>query len=128
MLLVNSSTDRRNSWPFRAVDRVNGSGLSLLSTGSLVYGDFQSFYFPSDTILPGQNINGTVLISKNGKFMFDSRKLFLNSIYCAMDFDVTMLRKLSLDDDGNLRLYSFDFGSRQWLLGWQAVYYSRNLW
>ncbi|XP_073065830.1 G-type lectin S-receptor-like serine/threonine-protein kinase At1g34300 [Primulina eburnea] len=149
--LVNSSTDRGNSWPFRAVDRVNGSGLSLLSTGNLLYGDFQSFDFPSDTILPGQNINGTVLTSKNGKFMFDSRKLFLvstndtywinlgnfsfqslneygiltygqNSIYYAMDFGVKMLRKLSLDDDGNLRLSSFDFGSRQWILGWQAVF------
>ncbi|KZV46405.1 G-type lectin S-receptor-like serine/threonine-protein kinase [Dorcoceras hygrometricum] len=149
--LVNSSTDGRNSWPFRAVDRVNGSGLSLLPTGNLVYGDFQSFGFPSDTILPGQNINGTVLTSRNSKYKFDSRKLFLvstndaywinpgnfsfqsfdengllvdsqGSIYYAMDFGVKMLRKLSLEDDGNLRLYSFDSGSKQWILGWQAVF------
>ncbi|KAK4413628.1 G-type lectin S-receptor-like serine/threonine-protein kinase [Sesamum alatum] len=149
--LVNSSVNGRNLWPSPAVGSVNGSGLSLLSTGNLVYGDFQSFAIPTDTILPNQRINGTTLVSKNGKFMFDSRELFLvsrndsywsnlgnlifvsldskgvvmygdNSRYYASDFGVEKLRRLSLDDDGNLRLYSYDTRLSQWVVGWQAVF------
>ncbi|KAL0336600.1 UNVERIFIED_CONTAM: G-type lectin S-receptor-like serine/threonine-protein kinase [Sesamum radiatum] len=149
--LVNSSVNGRNLWPSRAIGTVNGSGLSLLSTGNLVYGDFQSFAIPTDTILPNQRINGTTLVSKNGKFVFDSRKLFLvsrndsywtnlgnltfmsldstgilmygdNSRYYASDFGVEKLRRLSLDDDGNLRLYSYDTRLSQWVVGWQAVF------
>ncbi|KAL0302631.1 UNVERIFIED_CONTAM: G-type lectin S-receptor-like serine/threonine-protein kinase [Sesamum calycinum] len=149
--LVNSSVNGRNLWPSRAIGSVNGSGLSLLSTGNLVYGDFQSFAIPTDTILPNQRINGTTLVSKNGKFVFDSRKLFLvsrndsywtnlgnltfmsldstgilmygdNSRYYASDFGVEKLRRLSLDDDGNLRLYSYDTRLSQWVVGWQAVF------
>ncbi|PIN27116.1 Serine/threonine protein kinase [Handroanthus impetiginosus] len=149
--LVNSSADGRNIWPSPAVGSVNGSGLSLLPTGNLVYGNFQSFAIPTDTILPGQQMNETILVSKNGKFMFDSRQLVLigrndsywtnlgcltfmslndsgimvygdNQIYYASDFGLQKLRRLTLDDDGNLKLYSYDMGSKQWVVGWQALF------
>ncbi|KAI3467863.1 hypothetical protein Pfo_024526 [Paulownia fortunei] len=149
--LVNSSGNGRNLWPSRAVGSVNGSGLSLLPTGNLVYGNFQSFAIPTDTILPNQEINETMLVSKNGKFMFDSRQLVFigkndsywtnlgnltfmsldglgvmvygdNSRYYESDFGVEKLRRLSLDDDGNLRLYSYETGLSQWVVGWQAVF------
>ncbi|KAG8365738.1 hypothetical protein BUALT_Bualt17G0003100 [Buddleja alternifolia] len=155
-LILNSSSSggvvnaTLNLWPSPASATLNGTGLRLLSTGNLVYGNFQSFHIPTDTILPGQHINGTILVSKNGKFMFDSRQLVfgandsywtnlgnltfqsLDSMgvivygdtfrYYASDFGVQKLRRLSLDDDGNLRLYSYDMGSTQWIVVWQAVF------
>ncbi|XP_057773950.1 G-type lectin S-receptor-like serine/threonine-protein kinase At1g34300 [Salvia miltiorrhiza] len=145
--LVSSSANSTNLWP--AI--VNGSGLSLLSNGNLVYGSFRSFNFPTNTILPNQQINGTTLFSSNGKYKFDSRQLVFigrndnywtnlgnftfmslddlgviaygnNAMYYASDFGVKKLRKLSLDDDGNLRLYSYDVGLSQWIVRWQALF------
>ncbi|KAL3627451.1 hypothetical protein CASFOL_028814 [Castilleja foliolosa] len=145
--LLNSS-DSPNLWPSAAV---NGTRLSLLPTGNLIFGQFQSFSIPTHTILPGQQINETVLVSSNGKFTFDSRQLvFLgnndtywtnldnqtfmsldnlgvlvygdNSMYYASDFGVSKLRRLNLDDDGNLRLYSYDNESRRWVIGWHAIF------
>ncbi|KAK6156775.1 LOW QUALITY PROTEIN: hypothetical protein DH2020_011023 [Rehmannia glutinosa] len=152
--LVNSSSvnNGRNLWPSRPFGSVNGSGLSLFPTGNLVYGNFQSFSIPTDTILPNQEINETMLVSKSGKFMFNSRQLVfvgrndsywtnlgnltfisldslgvmvygdINSRYYSSDFGVEKLRRLSLDDDGNLRLYSYDMGSNRWVVGWQAIF------
>lgn len=45
-----------------------------------------------------------------------------NALYYASDFGVQKLRKLSLDDDGNLRLYSYDVGLSQWIVRWQALF------
>ncbi|KAH6771087.1 hypothetical protein C2S52_015890 [Perilla frutescens var. hirtella] len=146
--LVNSSVNGTNLWPSPAVNR---SGLSLSLNGNLVYGDFQSFDIPTDTILPNQQINGTTLVSNNGKYMFDSMQLVFtgrndsywrnlgnftfmslsdlgvmvygtNAMYYASDFGVKKLRKLSLDDDGNLRLYSYDLKLSQWIVRWQALF------
>ncbi|GFP83040.1 g-type lectin s-receptor-like serine/threonine-protein kinase at5g24080 [Phtheirospermum japonicum] len=145
-----SSSDSPNLWPSAAV-AVNGTRLSLLPTGNLIFGNFQSFSIPTHTILPNQQINETVLVSKNGKFTFDSRQLIFlgnndtywtnlgnqtfmsldnlgvlvygdNSRYYASDFGVPKLRRLNLDDDGNLRLYSYDNESSRWVIGWQAIF------
>lgn len=150
--LVNSSVNgSANLWPSRPVGSVNASALSLHPTGNLIYGNFRSFSFPTDTILPSQQINETTLVSKNGKFRFDSRKLTFierndnywtnygnstfmsldnlgiiaygnNERFYASDYGVEKLRRLSLDDDGNLRLYSYDTGLSQWIVCWQALF------
>ncbi|KAL8046778.1 hypothetical protein ABFX02_08G195400 [Erythranthe guttata] len=150
--LVNSSVNGPDLWPAPAAGIANRTRLSLLNTGNLVYGaSFRSFFFPTNTILPGQQINETILVSKNGKFMFDSRQLIFtgrndtywtnsgnqtfmildnlgvvsygdNSMYYAADFGVEKLRRLTLDEDGNLRLYSYDELSSEWIVGWQAQF------
>ncbi|XP_042048745.1 G-type lectin S-receptor-like serine/threonine-protein kinase At1g34300 [Salvia splendens] len=149
--LVDSPGNATNLWPSRPVASVNGSGLSLLPTGNLVYGNFESFDFPTNTILPNQQINGTTLVSSNGKYRFDSRQLVFigrndnywtnhgnltfmslddlgvivygdDGKYYASDFGVKKLRKLSLDNDGNLRMYSYDVRLSQWIVRWQALF------
>lgn len=104
----------------------------------------------TDTILANQSIeNGTVLTSKNGKYRFrDGNRLvyipYNESVYwvsvngfltldkdgklskensdsiVTSDFGDGNLRRLVLDDDGNLRIYSFDSGN--WTVVWQAVF------
>ncbi|XP_051122594.1 G-type lectin S-receptor-like serine/threonine-protein kinase At1g34300 isoform X2 [Andrographis paniculata] len=89
---------------------------------------------------------------RNGKFRFDSRRLVLisrndtywinlgnftfmslddlgqivyatdNRKYYAADYGVRKLRRLTLDDDGDLRLYSYDSLSNRWIVGWRALF------
>ncbi|OMO72457.1 S-locus glycoprotein [Corchorus olitorius] len=137
----------------------NSTGLELKNEGNLVFGNWQSFDFPTDTILPNQEMsNGTAAItSKNGKFrfqdykslVFDSSKYpgqqnfsqywsidnaFLNLEESGMvkqengaslvssDFGESgKFRRLTLDDDGNLRIYSFDSKINDWEVVWLAV-------
>lgn len=148
--LVNSSVNGPNLWPSPAVGNPNGTALSLLSTGNLVYANFQSFDNPINTIIPNQQINETTLLSSNGKYRFDSRQLVFsgrndsywtngnltfmsldqfgvmvygdNAKYYSSDFGVEKPRKLSLDNDGNLRLYSYDVELSQWIVRWQALF------
>lgn len=105
---------------------------------------------PTDTYLPTQNITGTNLTSGNGKFQFDgsnSNTLFyngndsyftfsqnalqrleetgevtrVNERFLSSDFgEKGKLRRMKLDDDGNMRIYSFDQSSN-WTVVWQAV-------
>ncbi|OMO60859.1 hypothetical protein CCACVL1_23831 [Corchorus capsularis] len=137
----------------------NSTGLELNNEGNLVFGNWQSFDFPTDTILPNQEMsNGTAAItSMNGKFrfqdyknlVFDSSKYpgqqkfsqywsidnaFLNLEETGMvkqengaslvssDFGESgKFRRLTLDDDGNLRIYSFDSKISDWEVVWLAV-------
>lgn len=145
--LINS-TGGRNLWP---VSGTNGTGLTLQDSGKLVYGNWDSFSIPTSTFLPNQSINGSALVTKNGKFKFETKRLvfvpendtywtsvvdqnFLrlddfgnivlenNQIYYSSDYGVRKLRRLTLDEDGNLRLYSYDPSSGQWITGWQALF------
>ncbi|CAI0457373.1 unnamed protein product [Linum tenue] len=127
----------------------SSTSLILSEDGNLAFGDFwSSFLHPTDTFLPGQSINGTSIRSRNGKFSFsDSTSLFFNTseqywkiddalsqlspdgtvpkasgdkVYCA-DYGSNRTRRLKLDDDGNLRIYSFDPVERRWFVAWQAI-------
>ncbi|XAR65135.1 Non-specific serine/threonine protein kinase [Bertholletia excelsa] len=136
-LFLNSSSPQ-NLWPSKPVSKPsNSTGLSLEDSGNLVYGNWSSFAFPTNTILPTQNISGTPLTSNNGNFIFNSSALAFNdtdvywstpnpmqSQWCFprfFGFWGYPARRLTLDDDGNLRLYSFDSSSNKWIDGWKAV-------
>lgn len=145
--LINS-TGGQNLWP---VSGTNGSELTLQASGKLVYGNWDSFSIPTNTFLPNQPINGSTLVTKNGKFKFETKKLvfvpendtywtsvvnqnFLilddfgnilqenNLKYYSSDYGEKKLRRLTLDEDGNLRLYSYYPSLGQWITGWQALF------
>ncbi|KAF2316685.1 hypothetical protein GH714_042026 [Hevea brasiliensis] len=151
-LRLTNSSSGTNLWPGAATGNSNFTALSLNETGNLVYGKWESFKNPTDTFLPTQiiNINGTELVSNNGKFRFSNSSSLVfngseiyyttpsplqqlrkdgsvaqangNSIISA-DFNATdvRLRRLTLDDDGVLRIYSFDPNLGQWFVAWQAI-------
>ncbi|KAI6677213.1 hypothetical protein NL676_038009 [Syzygium grande] len=144
-LFLNSSGVNR--WGTNATAAGNSSVLSLRDDGDLVFGaSWGSFRYPGDTFLPNQTMNETKLFSKNGRFSFDSASLLFNdteaywtaggnnflnlddkgkisqengqSILSA-DFGDAVPRRLTLADDGNLRLFSYSQG--QWTMVWQAM-------
>ncbi|KAL7587094.1 hypothetical protein Lser_V15G36954 [Lactuca serriola] len=125
--------------------------LQLTDGGELRFGNWRSFLHPTDTIVPGQDINGTTLTVRGGAFRFDGKKLLFNGSYDAessyysndnafLSFDDTgkvqqengaslitsdygdkVQRRLKLDDNGNLRIYSFNQNISQWIVVWQAI-------
>lgn len=150
-LLLNDSSGK-NLWPSNASGNPNSPRLSLSRDGNLIYSDsWQSFNFPTDTILPNQNINGNKIISKNGKYslsnatnlVFDSTadsywtahngNAFQNltdsgklvqangDSFVTADLGDSRWRRLTLDDDGNLRIYSYDPDLGQWVVVWKAI-------
>lgn len=148
-LRLTDSSSRSNLWPGAPKStNSNSTRLVLNEDGSLFYDEWKSFNFPTDTFLPDQAINGTELVSQNGKFRFlNSSSLSFNysdnywttdnvftqlksdgsvnqgngvSIISA-DFGVARMRRLTLDNDGNLRIYSYDESLGQWFIAWQAL-------
>ncbi|RDX60479.1 G-type lectin S-receptor-like serine/threonine-protein kinase, partial [Mucuna pruriens] len=142
-----------NGSPFQGASATNGTSLVLQNDGSLVFGTWSSFENPTNTILPNQNFstgNGIELQSSNGKFRFiKSQFLVLNSTsaqyystpnkllsmddlgkmsmegnsFLTSDYGDTRFRKLVLDDDGNLRIYSFyPEQNSQWIEVWKGVW------
>lgn len=149
-LRINDSSGE-NLWPFNSSREANGTELVLRADGSLVYGDWKSFDYPTNTILPNQPINETriPLTSNNGKYMlkgskglyFNSSESYYNASNLLLSFnDVgkiikdnqdtsitsdlgeTKLRRMTLGDDGNLVVYSFDPELNQWTSVWQAMF------
>ncbi|KAG2701629.1 hypothetical protein I3843_06G050500 [Carya illinoinensis] len=154
-LRLNDSSGQ-NLWPGNASGNPNSS-LFLSNEGNLSFASWQSFKFPTDTILPNQIITDTILVSKNnilvsknGKYSFtnSSNLLFNNTdsywdpnkgdpfqklqndgkmvqknggFFIPADFGSTYLRRLTLDDDGNLRIYSYVPDQRAWVVVWQAM-------
>ncbi|KAK1551632.1 hypothetical protein Q3G72_001634 [Acer saccharum] len=148
--LVNSSSGV-NLWPGNVSGTSNSTQLRLHDNGNLVYGSiWQSFELPTDTILPNQTMqNSTILVSKNGNFRFRNSKELVYASYddsywktdnafqrldedgrvtkengdsvVTSDVGDRNLRRLTLDDDGNLKIYSFDTNLSDWTIVWQAV-------
>nr|QIS68114.1 G-type lectin S-receptor-like serine/threonine-protein kinase [Morus alba var. multicaulis] len=142
----------RNIWPGKISANSNTTRLILRNDGNLVFGGWESFKFPTDTILPNQTITGTNIVSENGKFSFENATgLVFNSsdrywsaaggnAFVEMDFNgkveqgagaslVTSdygienrKRRLTLDDDGNLRIYGFDPDLNEWTVVWHATH------
>ncbi|KAF7808557.1 G-type lectin S-receptor-like serine/threonine-protein kinase [Senna tora] len=135
--------------PFRnASSASNSTSLVLRNNGNLVFGDWTSFANPTNTILPNQSIAGIELNSDNGEFRFvDSLTLTLNSesgvdyyntpsplvsmdvagkmtmqgsFFLTSDYGEDRPRKFVLDDDGNLRIYSFK--ENEWVVVWIAIW------
>ncbi|KAJ8752751.1 hypothetical protein K2173_007061 [Erythroxylum novogranatense] len=144
--LVEDGSSTTNLWPVTAKGNSSSNRLLLQEDGNLVFGGWNSFQFPTDTFLPTQLINELDLRSRNGKFTFSNSSLSYNndsywsssnmfikldsngsvaqlngiSIISA-DYGDPRLRRLTLDDDGNLRLYSIDPKGGSWLVTWQAL-------
>ncbi|KAF8021178.1 hypothetical protein BT93_G1568 [Corymbia citriodora subsp. variegata] len=146
LFLNSSGVDR---WgPNATVATGNSSAnLSLSDDGNLVFGAWESFGVPRDTFLPNQNMSGRTLVSKNGRFSFDSANLVFNDTEnywtspngeflnlddsgkinqngqptLSADFGehVSVPRRLTLGDDGNLRMCSYS--QSQWTMVWQAM-------
>ncbi|XP_058106957.1 putative receptor protein kinase ZmPK1 [Magnolia sinica] len=141
-----------------AIGRSNDSKLLLNEDGSLVFDNWTSFDYPTDTILPNQPFlrNKTTLIARRdlnsyakGSYMFfDAKILTFNSSdkywpgddgngfrnltkdgvilrdngnLITADANSNRNRRLTLDVDGNLRIYSLDRNSSSWTVVWQAV-------
>ncbi|KAJ7954390.1 Receptor-like kinase [Quillaja saponaria] len=150
-LLLLNDTSGRNLWPSQnASVNSNSSQLVLSNNGSLIFGNWKSFDFPTDTILTNQIFPDIDLNSKDGKFRFKNSSflvlvsssaryytapnpfLMLNDVgrmvttkadssFFTADNGEIRLRRLVLDEDGNLRIYSFDSETNQWVVVWQAV-------
>ncbi|XVE76445.1 hypothetical protein DITRI_Ditri12bG0173300 [Diplodiscus trichospermus] len=106
---VDGSTIWETNSSSRDVQRVE-----LLDNGNLVLKDssgkilWQSFDFPTDTLLPHQPFT-------------KSKKLISRLDFNASDWGFGTMRRLTIDYDGNLRLYSLNNGSGLWTITWQAV-------
>uniref|UniRef100_A0A2P2QM98 Receptor-like serine/threonine-protein kinase n=1 Tax=Rhizophora mucronata TaxID=61149 RepID=A0A2P2QM98_RHIMU len=146
-LLLIESPSGKNLWPATAKGNSSANKLSLREDGNLVFADWESFDHPTDTFLPGQSITAKILRSKNGKFRFlNSKSLVFGSdsywnasnaflrlhsdgsvelanstAIISDDYEDPRPRRLTLDDDGILRLYSFDRSAGEWVAAWQAV-------
>ncbi|XP_043721105.1 G-type lectin S-receptor-like serine/threonine-protein kinase At1g34300 [Telopea speciosissima] len=147
ILQLNDSTGN-NLWQPTAFGDPKQTKLVLGEDGNLVFGNWSSFNYPTDTILCNQTIDGTTLVSKNGKYMFrNNQDLVFNSSnvyttitpigilyssgtltvkniassYMMADLGSVRLRRLTLDDDGNLRVYSLRSRSGTWMIVWEAI-------
>ncbi|XP_042499671.1 G-type lectin S-receptor-like serine/threonine-protein kinase At1g34300 [Macadamia integrifolia] len=148
ILQLNDSTGH-NLWQPTAFGDPKQTKLVLGEDGNLVFGNWSSFNYPTDTILPNQTIDGMILVSKNGKYMFrNNQDLVFNSSnvymtlspaigimhslgtitmknsdhsYVMADLGDLRLRRLTLDNDGNLRAYSLRPVSGTWMIVWQAI-------
>ncbi|XP_062205493.1 G-type lectin S-receptor-like serine/threonine-protein kinase At1g34300 [Phragmites australis] len=130
-----------------AVLQLNDTGSLVYGSGSSAW---SSFTVPTDTLMAGQAIprggNGTTLQSGNGRYSFfesttlqngkmmyanmsnallnltaDGTLVLSGGSLIASDQGARRLRRLKLDDDGNLRLYSLRPKNRQWRVVWQLV-------
>jgi hypothetical protein len=137
----------KNVWPWNVSGNISITNLTLSNDGNLIYSTWQSFKYPTDTILPNQNITNTQIVSMNGKYSFsnsthlvyskenywDMGKAFQlldhygkmsqdTGSFITSDFSAaTRLRRLKLDDDGNLRIYSCSLDRGEWIIVWKAV-------
>ncbi|MBA0776148.1 hypothetical protein Gotri_011190, partial [Gossypium trilobum] len=89
--------------------------------GNLVYGGWESFNYPTDTILSSQiywsNENTFIKLEANGVVTQDNGATLVSS-----DFnEQNKSRRLTLDDDGNLKIQSFDIKTREFTVVWLAV-------
>ncbi|KAK4761201.1 hypothetical protein SAY87_006094 [Trapa incisa] len=154
LILTNGSSPGGNLWPknFNASSQ-SSAQLVLDDYGNLTFSIstadlWGSFQDPTDTFLPQQNMSGTILISSNGRFSFDSEYLIFNKtekywnstnpfviliesgeirqknggnpVYSA-DLSDVWFRRVKLGDDGNLRIYSYRPTLNQWTIVWQSI-------
>ncbi|KAB1220308.1 putative receptor protein kinase ZmPK1 [Morella rubra] len=96
----------------------NDNVLRLLYKGPKI----SSVYWPDPWLLPWEagrttyNISKTAVINPFGHFRSSDDLEFK-----AADFGSRGKRRLTLDPDGNIRLYSLDETERTWIVTWQAI-------
>ncbi|KAL5559094.1 hypothetical protein UlMin_035305 [Ulmus minor] len=83
-----------------------------------------SVYWPYPWIPIFQNGRNTYNNSKTAQL--DSLGRFSSSdelVFSTSDYGTELYRRLTLDPDGNLRVYSFDEKNKIWVVTWQAITY-----
>lgn len=124
----------------------NASGLVLEDGGNLVFGNWSSFDHPTDTLLADQPLLEQRNLTSGDYRLVNAMSLFFNgsdeywkandvirnlssqgqllmenaNTYIMIDIGLSVLRRLTLDTDGNLRVYSLQ-KSGQWRVVWQAT-------
>lgn len=125
-----------------------GSKLQLQDNGELVFGKWTSFHSPTDTVLTNQSLPPQKVTLSSGKYqlvnatslVYNSSDTYwpgqnairnlssegvlvtdnaANNIVLA-DNGLVVIRRLTLDVDGNLRVYSLESSGR-WRVVWQAI-------
>ncbi|XP_040998101.1 putative receptor protein kinase ZmPK1 [Juglans microcarpa x Juglans regia] len=114
-------------WMANRDQPVNGrkSKLSLLRTGNLILTDagaeVSSSYMPAPWLSSVQsgrfafNSSRIAILDSFGKFSSSDKFTFSSA-----DYGQLLHRRLTLDYDGNLRLYSLDEEGEMWVVSWQA--------
>ncbi|PKU68325.1 G-type lectin S-receptor-like serine/threonine-protein kinase At1g34300 [Dendrobium catenatum] len=139
-----------NLFPSGASGAPNSTFLQLNDNGSLTFRNWTSFSSPVDTLLPNQLLPINTSLS-SGDYRFDGSSLWFHSqmfwsiqpisyiksdggliadptnganSYIASDFGQnSTLRRLTINADGNLRLYSLERNSGgHWKIVWFAMY------
>ncbi|KAJ4961225.1 hypothetical protein NE237_021135 [Protea cynaroides] len=147
ILQLNDSTGN-NLWQPTAFGDPKQTELVLGEDGNLVFGNWSSFNYPTDTVLSNQMFDGRTLVSQNGKYQFTNNqflvfnssdryyayaqieKLNSDGAFTIMnsgwqpvtaDLGSVRLRRMTLDNDGNLRVYSLRSRSGTWRIVWQVI-------
>ncbi|KAM7269757.1 hypothetical protein ACFE04_025254 [Oxalis oulophora] len=115
LISSNSATDHSKGYYKLTFD--NDNVLRLLYDGP----QFSSPYWPEQQLVDtgGRSRNNFTRI-----MVMDSSGHFLSSDFLefyAADAGSVILRRLKLDYDGNLRVYSINNQTRDWVVSWQAV-------
>ncbi|KAG7941378.1 hypothetical protein I3843_16G038800 [Carya illinoinensis] len=115
--LVSSRSQTNYSSGFYKLLFDNDNVLCLLYDGAKVSG----IYWPKPWVLPSQD----------GRFAYNSSRIAVldsfgnfsssdNFTFLSADYGQLLNRRLTLDYDGNLRLYSWDEEDEMWAVSWQA--------
>ncbi|OIW14895.1 hypothetical protein TanjilG_30614 [Lupinus angustifolius] len=116
--LVSSRSETNYSSSFYRLYFDNDNILRLL----YIAPSLSSVYWPAPWKLAvdvgrlAYNISKTAVLDVNGKFTSSDGFQFISS-----DYQTRVYRRLLMDPDGNLRLYSFNEESRTWDVTWQAI-------
>ncbi|KAF8729000.1 hypothetical protein HU200_018311 [Digitaria exilis] len=128
-------------WQSEGDDSSGVQYAQLLDTGNLVMKNssggivWQSFDSPTDTLLPTQRITAATALYQNNRNRYNSTRFgglddtgnFFSSDFAdqqalvASDQGLGIKRRLTLDPDGNLRLYSLNSSDGRWSVSWIAM-------
>uniref|UniRef100_J3MBK8 Receptor-like serine/threonine-protein kinase n=1 Tax=Oryza brachyantha TaxID=4533 RepID=J3MBK8_ORYBR len=96
----------------------NNNVLSLIYNGS----ETSSIYWPNPSFLPWDNGRTTYYSNRNGVLDSDGRFVATDQLtFVASDHgQKDVMRRLTLDYDGNLRMYNLNMATRNWSVTWMA--------
>ncbi|KAM3758154.1 hypothetical protein ACB098_01G021300 [Castanea mollissima] len=116
--LVSSRSQTNHSSGFYELFFDNNNVLSLLFNGPEV----SSIYWPEPWLLSWEagrstyNNSRIAVLNSLGSFTSSDNFAFLSN-----DYGAVLHRRLTLDYDGNIRLYSWEKERQTWVVSWQAI-------
>ncbi|KAM4121646.1 hypothetical protein ACB094_01G021500 [Castanea mollissima] len=78
--------------------------------------DSSSYWVPSPVSWPLYNNSRIAVLNAIGNFISSDNFTFMSA-----DYGAVLHRRLTLDYDGNLRLYSWEEEEQTWVVSWQAI-------